>query len=158
MFWSHKQIVFIHLSCDKGSPCTRFNKLAKLGSVRKIEISSWIEFYEHDLKIHTNCVVIGHLKQGSTYQLQFSQHQQGNVDFVVGFQLLTILSDFPIHSLDNVISGDQIIRYSPCCQEIHPYSATNIDSVKINTSMIMMRKCQSYEIICCESFHPSVTP
>ena len=26
-------------------------------------------------------------------------------------------------------------------QEIHPYSAMNIDSVKINTSLIMMREC-----------------
>ena len=26
-------------------------------------------------------------------------------------------------------------------QEIHPYSALNIDSVKINTSLIMMREC-----------------
>ena len=27
-------------------------------------------------------------------------------------------------------------------QEIHPYSAMNIDSVKINTSLIMMKECQ----------------
>ena len=27
-------------------------------------------------------------------------------------------------------------------QEIHPYSAMNIDSVKINTSLIMMRECE----------------
>ena len=26
-------------------------------------------------------------------------------------------------------------------QEIHPYSAMNIDSVKINTSLIMMKEC-----------------
>ena len=26
-------------------------------------------------------------------------------------------------------------------QEIHPYSAMNIDSVKINTSLLMMREC-----------------
>ena len=26
--------------------------------------------------------------------------------------------------------------------EIHPYSAMNIDSVKINTSLIMMKECQ----------------
>ena len=28
-------------------------------------------------------------------------------------------------------------------QEIHPYSAMNIDSVKINTSLIMMKECTS---------------
>ena len=27
-------------------------------------------------------------------------------------------------------------------QEIHPYSAMNIDSVKINTSLIMMKECE----------------
>ena len=26
-------------------------------------------------------------------------------------------------------------------QEMHPYSAMNIDSVKINTSLIMMKEC-----------------
>ena len=29
-------------------------------------------------------------------------------------------------------------------QEIHPYSAMNIDSVKINTSLIMMKECTVY--------------
>ena len=29
-------------------------------------------------------------------------------------------------------------------QEIHPYSALNIDSVKINTSLLMMRECQMF--------------
>ena len=29
-------------------------------------------------------------------------------------------------------------------QEIHPYSAMNIDSVKINTSLIMMKECTSH--------------
>ena len=32
-------------------------------------------------------------------------------------------------------------------QEIHPYSAMNIDSVKINTSLIMMKEC----IVLCKS-------
>jgi len=27
-------------------------------------------------------------------------------------------------------------------QEIHPYSALNIDNVKINTSLLMMRECR----------------
>ena len=27
-------------------------------------------------------------------------------------------------------------------QEIHPYGAMNIDSVKINTSLIMMKECE----------------
>ena len=31
-------------------------------------------------------------------------------------------------------------------QEIHPYSAMNIDSVKINTSLIMMKECSVYLI------------
>ena len=32
-------------------------------------------------------------------------------------------------------------------QEIHPYSAMNIDSVKINTSLIMMKECTITAII-----------
>ena len=31
-------------------------------------------------------------------------------------------------------------------QEIHPYSAMNIDSVKINTSLIIMKECWVYHI------------
>ena len=30
-------------------------------------------------------------------------------------------------------------------QEIHPYSAINIDSVEINTSLIMMKECHAHE-------------
>ena len=37
-----------------------------------------------------------------------------------------------------IISLDIASKY----QEIHPYSAMNIDSVKINTSLIMMKECQ----------------
>ena len=43
--------------------------------------------------------------------------------------------------LENMISVDHIIRYHPCeYQEIHSYSSMNIDSVKINTSLIMLRE------------------
>ena len=44
--------------------------------------------------------------------------------------------------LDNMISVDHVI--TPVVsgyQEIHPYSAMDIDSVKINTSLIMMKEC-----------------
>ena len=34
-----------------------------------------------------------------------------------------------------------IIPVASGYQEIHPYSAINIDSVKINTSLIMMKEC-----------------
>ena len=46
--------------------------------------------------------------------------------------------------LDNMISEDHVIQYiipvDSEYQEIRPYSAVNIDSVKINTSLIMMRE------------------
>ena len=43
--------------------------------------------------------------------------------------------------LENMISVDHIIRYHPCeYQEIHSYSSRNIDSVKITTSLIMLRE------------------
>ena len=32
-------------------------------------------------------------------------------------------------------------------QEIHPYSAMNIDSVKINTSLIMMKECMVFVMV-----------
>ena len=32
-------------------------------------------------------------------------------------------------------------------QEIHPYSAINIDSVEINTSLIMMKECAVHPIV-----------
>ena len=54
-------------------------------------------------------------------------------------------------TLDNMVPVDHIILYHPCCQEIHPYSAMNIDSVKINTSLIMMKECFSSS--CMSSFH-----
>ena len=34
-------------------------------------------------------------------------------------------------------------------QEIHPYSAINIDSVKINTSLIMMKECMVWYGMAC---------
>ena len=47
-------------------------------------------------------------------------------------------------------------------QEIHPYSALNIDSVKINTSLLMMREWSlpvkefhTIPHLCCFSHHPS---
>ena len=33
-------------------------------------------------------------------------------------------------------------------QEVHPYSALNIDSAKINTSLIMTRECEIKEFFC----------
>ena len=36
-------------------------------------------------------------------------------------------------------------------QEIHPYSAMNIDIVKINTSLIMMKECKLLQVHGCES-------
>ena len=49
--------------------------------------------------------------------------------------------------LDIMISEDHVIQYIiPVAneyQEIHPCSAVNIDSVKINTSLIMMRECRT---------------
>ena len=54
---------------------------------------------------------------------------------------------FPIHSQGSVlnitISVDHIIHIIPEAseyQEIHPYSAVNIDSVEIKISLIMMRE------------------
>jgi hypothetical protein len=46
--------------------------------------------------------------------------------------------------LDNMVSLDHAFNIIPVAsgyQEIHPYSAMNIDSVKINTSLIMMKEC-----------------
>ena len=47
--------------------------------------------------------------------------------------------------MDNVIFEDHFTQYAISAsreyQEIHPYSAVNIDSVKINTSLIMMKEC-----------------
>ena len=37
-----------------------------------------------------------------------------------------------------------LIWYHPFCQEVHPCSATNIDSVKIDTSLIMAREWVEY--------------
>ena len=46
-------------------------------------------------------------------------------------------------ALDNMVPEDEIIRYYPCCQSI-PWNKSlpckNIDSVKINTSLVMMRE------------------
>ena len=42
--------------------------------------------------------------------------------------------------LGNMISVDNIIPVSSEYQEIHPCSALNIDSVKINTSLIMVKE------------------
>ena len=46
--------------------------------------------------------------------------------------------------LDNMIFEDHFTQYAISAswkyQEIHPYSAVNIDSVKINTSLIMMKE------------------
>ena len=48
--------------------------------------------------------------------------------------------------MDNVIFEDHFTQYAISAsreyQEIHPYSAMNIDSVNINTSLIMMKECQ----------------
>ena len=52
----------------------------------------------------------------------------------------------PIHSLgvgsvlESMISVDNIIPVSSEYQEIHPCSVLNIDSVKINTSLIMVKE------------------
>ena len=47
--------------------------------------------------------------------------------------------------MDNMIFEDHFVQYAISAswkyQEIHPYSAVNIDSVKINTSLIMMKEC-----------------
>ena len=47
--------------------------------------------------------------------------------------------------MDNVILEDHFTQYAISAsreyQEIHPYSAVNIDSVKINTFLIMMKEC-----------------
>ena len=43
--------------------------------------------------------------------------------------------------LDIMISVGHVIIIASGYQEIHPYSAINIDSVKINTSLIMMKEC-----------------
>ena len=46
--------------------------------------------------------------------------------------------------MDNTISEEYVIQYiipvASVYQEIHPNSVVNIDSVKINTSLIMMRE------------------
>ena len=51
--------------------------------------------------------------------------------------------------MDNVIFEDHFTQYAISAsreyQEIHPYSAVNIDSVKINTSLIMMKECPMNE-------------
>ena len=50
--------------------------------------------------------------------------------------------------MDNVIFEDHFTQYAISAsreyQEIHPYSAVNIDSVKINTSLLMMREWVLY--------------
>ena len=47
--------------------------------------------------------------------------------------------------MDNMIFEDHFTHYAIYAyreyQEIHPYSVVNIDSVKINTSLIMMKEC-----------------
>ena len=55
---------------------------------------------------------------------------------------------FPIYSLGSVREIHSLGKYFSVhslghseYQEIHTYSALNIDSVKINTSLLMMREC-----------------
>ena len=58
--------------------------------------------------------------------------------------------------MDNVIFEDHFTQYAISAsreyQEIHPYSAVNIDSVKINTSLIMMKEWLIMCLTCLEIY------
>ena len=58
--------------------------------------------------------------------------------------MLSLDQYFPVHSpgsvLDIMISVDHIIPVLSEYQEIHHYSAMNIDSVKLNNYLIMVKE------------------